>query len=274
MKASRTPGSALTASTLALRHRPAEDRAFLEDGVEHAGHDDIDAEQRLAGHDPGIVDAGRPMADDLEGLRVLELDARRDRAPAAAPLWPPARHRRANARSSMMDDARLGAAFRRRHVPGLRRRGHEHLPPRGADAAQGIVVERRRHAAAGELLAVFGGIKRRLLDPHVLPFDVELLGDHHRQHRLDALADLGILRHDGDDAIGRDADEGVERRGFACVGRRSAIATVASGGSIACSNSPPPAAALAFRKERREGSGRMSTSGGGPSSAWRASWSS
>jgi hypothetical protein len=117
----------------------------------------------------------------------------------------------------MTDDARLGAAFGRRDVPALRGGGHEHLPPGRADAAQGIVVERRRHAAARELLAVLGLVERRLFDPHVLPVDPEFLGDHHRQHRLDALANLGILRHDRHDAVGRDADECVERGGFADV---------------------------------------------------------
>ena len=32
------------------------------------------------------------------------------------------------------------------------------------------------------------------------------------QHGLDALADLGVLGDDGDDAVRRDADVGVERR--------------------------------------------------------------
>jgi len=63
---------------------------------------------------------------------------------------------------------------------------------------------------AGELLTKLGGIERRLLDAHVSPIDVELLGDDHRQHRLDALADLRVLRHDGDDAVRCDADVGVE----------------------------------------------------------------
>jgi len=115
----------------------------------------------------------------------------------------------------IMDNARFGVAFGRGHVPDLRGGGDEHLPPGGADAAQRIVVERRRHAAARELLPVLGLVERRLFDPHILPFDVEFLGDHHRQHRLDALANLGIFRHDRHDAVGGDADECVERRGFA-----------------------------------------------------------
>ena len=51
----------------------------------------------------------------------------------------------------------------------------------------------------------------RLLDAHVLPLDVELLGDQHREHRLHALPDLRILGDDRDDAVRRDADERVRR---------------------------------------------------------------
>ena len=42
--------------------------AFLEHGVEHAGHADIDAEHRLAGDDPRHLDVARGLADDAEGL--------------------------------------------------------------------------------------------------------------------------------------------------------------------------------------------------------------
>ena len=111
----------------------------------------------------------------------------------------------------MNDDACLGAAFRWLDVPALRRRRHQHLPRGRTDTAQRVVVERGRPAAAGELLTELRGIERRLLDAHVSPIDVELLGDDHRQHRLDALADLRVLRHDGDDAVRRNADVGVER---------------------------------------------------------------
>ena len=162
--------------------------------------------------------------------------------------------KRASARR-VADDARLGDAFRRRDAPRLGRRGDEHLPSRSADAAQGIVVERRRHAPAGELPAVFGGVERRLLDAHVFPFDVEFLGDDHRQHGLDALADLGVLRHDRHDAVRRDPDEGVEGSGSARGNRPPSRPSRRRRGRMACSSSPPPAAALALRKARRVGIG-------------------
>ena len=204
-------GQRLDGVDVGAPHRAAEDGALLEDGVEHAGNDDIDAEQRLAGHDLLVVDARRRLADDPEALRVLERHAGEIRRRQQGGLRGQFAIAKRTPARRMMDDARFGDAFGRRHAPALRGGGHQHLPPGGADAAQRIVVERRRHAAARKLLAVFGCVERRLFDPHVLPVDVELLGDHHRQHRLDALADLGILRHDRHDAVGRDADEGVER---------------------------------------------------------------
>ena len=42
--------------------------AFLEHGVEHSGHADIDAEHRLAGDDARHLDVARRLADDAEGL--------------------------------------------------------------------------------------------------------------------------------------------------------------------------------------------------------------
>ena len=88
----------------------------------------------------------------------------------------------------------------------------QHGAGHGADAAQVVPVHRRGQAAAGELAAVELGIVVGLLDADVLPVDVQLLGDHHRQRGLDALTDLRVLGHDGDDAVGRDAHIGVQRR--------------------------------------------------------------
>ena len=71
-------------------------------------------------------------------------------------------------------------------------------------------------------LGYFVVSNRRLLDAHVLPVDVQLLGDQHREHRLHALTDLRILGDDRDDAVGRDADERVRRefRGARAADRR------------------------------------------------------
>ena len=87
-------------------------------------------------------------------------------------------------------------------IPGLRGGGDEHLAAGGADLAQGIPVDGRGGAAAGALRAVLRFVEVGLLDLDVLPIDVELVGDDHGEMGLDALADLGILGDDGDDAVG------------------------------------------------------------------------
>ena len=118
----------------------------------------------------------------------------------------------------MMHDASVGFAFLRGHVPGHRGRRHEHLASGGAHAAKRVVILGRRGAAACMLATKEGFVERRLLDAHVLPCHVQLLGDEHGQHGPDALADLGVFGHDCDDAVLRDADEGVDGCGFARSG--------------------------------------------------------
>lgn len=51
-----------------------------------------------------------------------------------------------------------------------------------------------------------------MLDLHVFPINIEFFRDQHGQHRLDALANLGILGHDRHNAVRRDADEAGRRR--------------------------------------------------------------
>ncbi len=112
----------------------------------------------------------------------------------------------------MQHRARGGAAVGRVALPGVGGGGDQHLPAGGADAAQRVPVERGGEAAAGELGAILLGIVVRLLDPDVLPGNIQLLGDQHRQHGLDALADLRVLGDDGDDAVRGDLHIGVQRR--------------------------------------------------------------
>ena len=64
----------------------------------------------------------------------------------------------------------------------------------GADLTHRIPVGRRRGAAAGDLRAVLRLIDVGLHDLDAAPVDVELVGDDHRQHVLDALPDLRVLR--------------------------------------------------------------------------------
>ena len=118
-----------------------------------------------------------------------------------------------------------GGAFRFRHAPGLGGGGHKHLPAGCADAAHRLPIIRRRGAAAGDLQTIFGVVIVRLFDAHILPSDVELLRDEHRQHGLHALPNFWILGHERGNTVGRDADEGVwrerdRRRALRCLRQR------------------------------------------------------
>ena len=191
-------------------HTTAVDRALLEHGVLHPGHRDVDAEQRLANDDLRVVYARNRLPDDREVLRVLERDG-----PRIGRLKP----RRGTRQFAVghrlvleVDDSGFGRALLRLGAPLLRRGFHEHGASGSPGAAHRLVVHRRRHAAAGHLAPVLGRVEVRLLHAHLTPGDVEFLGDEHRQHRLDALPDLGILGHDRHHAIRREADERVEDR--------------------------------------------------------------
>ena len=113
----------------------------------------------------------------------------------------------------VLDLAARGGAVGGGAAPGLGGGGDQHLTARRPNTAQGIPIERRGEAAAGELGAVLGRIVVGLLDADVLPVHVQLLGDEHGQHGLDALTDLRVLGDDGDDAVRRDLHIGVQRRG-------------------------------------------------------------
>src|SRR5256884_605792 len=91
--------------------------------------------------------------------------------------------------------------------PGLRGGRDKHLPACSAYAAKWIPIDGRGRAPAGALRAVLGFFKVGLLDAHVFPIDVKLLGDEHGQTRFDALTNLRILGHDGDEIVGSNTDK-------------------------------------------------------------------
>src|SRR5207247_10064184 len=91
--------------------------------------------------------------------------------------------------------------------PGLRSGGNKHLAARGAATTQLMPIGGSGRAATGALRAEFGFVEIGLLDADVFPVDVEFIGDSHGQMSLDALADLGILAHNGHDAISGNAQK-------------------------------------------------------------------
>ena len=114
------------------RHLGAEDRRLLIHGPQHAGHGEVDAEDRLAGGDRGGVDALHRLADDLVVLRILQRHHAERRHRHAPRRPPPARRSppsgcspRASpcpTPSSARRPARSTAARRRRAASGGRRR--------------------------------------------------------------------------------------------------------------------------------------------------------
>ena len=153
------------------------------------------------------------------------------------------------ARGGMEDAARRGGALRGGDGPACGGGRDQHLPACGANAAQGQVIGLRGGASSSRLSAVEGVVEVGLLDAHMAPVGIELLGDHHGKHGLDALADLGGLGHDGDGAVRGDVDEGVGRESRPlgapnCAG--------VNGRSKKPSARPPPVSAPICRKLRRE----------------------
>ena len=155
------------------------------------------------------------LSDDFVVLGILELD-RLEIGRGQRPCFFGERAVRQSAFCRLMSDAagrRLTLGFG--DGPGLRGGGNEHLAAGGADPAQRIPIGGSGSAATGALRAVFRFVEIGLLDADVFPIDVEFIGDDHGEMGLDALTDLRVLGHDGDDAIGSDAKErsGQERSG-------------------------------------------------------------
>ena len=191
----------------------AKNRALLVNGKHHPGKFEVDAVDLLGRDDGRNVNAMVRLADDLVILRILQLDGLefgglqrgclgRKRA---VTQHAPARR--------MHHFARRGRAFGFRHVPGLRGCGHKHLPAGGAHLPQRIPIHRRGRAAARVLRPIFRLIQVGLLDLHVFPVHVQLVGNNHRQMRFHSLPDLRIFRRNRDRAVRVYAHK---RRGHEC----------------------------------------------------------
>jgi hypothetical protein len=194
-----------------LGHLGGEDRGLEEGRVQHARQTHVDAEQRLAGDDGGGVGLGLGLADDAVGLGVLQRQGLGiGRGQAGGGLGQFAI--RGAALAGLVDhEAGFGRQAGGRDVPALGGGLDQQGPPHGPDLAHRLPVVGRRGAAAGRLLAEHLGVDGRLLDADGRPVDVQFLGDQHRHRGLDPLPDLRPLGGDGHHAVGRDADEGVER---------------------------------------------------------------
>jgi hypothetical protein len=194
-----------------------EHRAPLDNRVQHTGHGNVDTEHRFAGIDGAGVHPGLRLADNAKFLRVLELDRFQvGRRKLGRPGGQIAVGRGATG-FGMHHLAAVGRALGLGHTPVLRCRRDEHLAIGRANASQRVPVHGSRHAAPGKLRTEGLRVDAGLLDFHAFPIDVKFLGYEHGQHGLHTLADLWVLGHDGDHAIGADANE-CHRR----IGRRFA----------------------------------------------------
>ena len=101
------------------------------------------------------------------------------------------------------------------HAPGGRCGADQHGAGAGTNPAQRFILQRCRHATARHLPAINGSIGEGLDNFDLLPIDIKLFGDQHRDRCLDALADFGIVRSDDDAVVGGDRHPGVH-----CTARR------------------------------------------------------
>ncbi len=160
--------------------------------MQHAGQLHVDAEQRLAFDDRGVVDAADPGAQQGVGGRVFQyyqLGVGQWQRGGGGRQRPEAQ---LAAAGRVFDRAVGGAAFGGRHPPGLGGGLDQHGAGGRAEAVEIVVVGGRRGRAAGALAAV-SGVEVALDDAHVLPVHLEFLGNDHRQRGLDALADFRLL---------------------------------------------------------------------------------
>ena len=172
----------------------------------------IDAEQRLAAYQRVVVDASdsRPQqAVLIAGFQRQGFGVRdRHRRGIGGEF-----HIAQLATACGMDDAAVaGGQFAGCHTPTRRRRTDQHGASHGTGTAQTFPVHGDGKRTAGELRAVGGGIDGRLLNANILPGGVHLFGDDHRQRRLHALADFGVLGEQQDAGF-VDAQKAVRLQG-------------------------------------------------------------
>ena len=193
----------VVALDLAAVHRRTRD-----DGIEHAVEPRVDAVPGLAGRDVPRVDRLElALADVAELRRVLELD----RIPGGHRLRGGRFCQRAIPETAPGRNVHhlvvLGLHFADRHLPALGGGRFEHLARGGAAAAHRIEEVARAARAVGVLVAVALLVAGRLHHAHALPVGFELVGDDHRHAGANALAHLGAVADDADDAVRGDRDE-------------------------------------------------------------------
>ena len=209
--------------------RSAEHRGFFVVGELHAFDLDVDAEDRLAADDLGRVPVAHGLADEAVVFRVFQLERckrRKIRRGQLGGVCDEIAIGNLRVRGGVDDDRRFGGELFHRLAEARGSGLDQHQAGGGAHLAHRVPVLRGGERAARDLAAAQLGIGIfcvcvGLFDGDLGPVGVEFFGDQHGQHRLDALTDLGVLRHDADRAIRRDRyehvhvdDRGGRRRRF------------------------------------------------------------
>ena len=250
-KACFTPGSALISSRFALATLAPNTGAFS-----YTAHS-------MPGSVKSMLNTGLPvtmfsrvhalhrLADDRVVLRVLQRHHRQHRHRQLGGGFGHLAVAHRLVAGAVHHAARRRGALGRGHAHLLRGGGDDHLADGGADLAARIPVRGRRGAAARHLRAVLGLVHVGLFDGDAAPLHVQLVGDDHRQHVLDALTDLRVLRRDGHRAVGRDLHERQRHRTSAAWPCGGPCANSSSASKCSANTAPPPAMAVARRNERR-----------------------
>ena len=166
---------------------------------------------RRSGHLLRRVETLRRLAEDRPVLSILQPDRRR-RLPR---LSRPGERAVGRPLAAGDDETLLGAALCRRDLPLRGRSRHEHLPGHRPHLAIAIELRPRgrrpaRHLRSVRRMGVDGG-RGRALDADLRPIAAELLGDHHRQRRPDALPHLRVREEHGHGLVFADAKKRVRR---------------------------------------------------------------
>ena len=157
----------------------AEHRRLLKGRVDHAGQDNVDAEQRLARDNCRRIHLRLERPDDFVILGVLQRQAGERRGRHGCGLGGKSAIGRLATGRLVRDHSRGSGALGCGDAPILSGGCHQHSAASGPDLSQLVPVDRRGHAAARELEAVQGIVRISLLRAHLAPLNVQLLSDQH-----------------------------------------------------------------------------------------------
>ena len=177
-------------------------------GIHHAGQPHVHAVGGLAFADGFQVDEADLFLADVPELGPgLQLEGVAGRHGLFGGVDGQVAIRQAAPRGQVHHLMLLGLDLADGHGPARGCGSFQHLPGRRAHAPHRHQEVAHAARAVHVLVAVARLVGGRLDDLHALPARLHFVGHHHGQAGAYARAHLGAVRHDGDGAIGGDADE-------------------------------------------------------------------